>query len=103
MGEERREDSGITRLSFIKTAGGVAAGVGAAAIAPAAAAAVREQKGVETEPGGPNPREPVMAYVRDEARGEVTVMRGTDETTYNDRALVRRLLAAAPKQSGKAA
>ena len=101
MSEEQQQDGGITRLSFIKTGAGVAAGVGAAAIIPAAAAAAAERKGVETEPSGPNPPEPVVAYVRDEARGEVTVMRGTRESTYRDRALVKRLLAAAPAASGK--
>jgi hypothetical protein len=101
MSEERREGGGITRLSFIKTGAVAAAGVGAAAIVPAAAAAAVEQKGVETEPSGPNPPEPVMAYVRDERQGEVTVMRGTSERTYRDRALVKRLLAAAPAAAAK--
>ena len=45
------------------------------------------------------PREPVIAYVRDARRGEVTVMSGTRETTYRDPALVKRLLKAAPGQS----
>ncbi len=51
-----------------------------------------------TEPTAENPREPVTAYVRDEQRGEVTVMSGTNETTYRDPALVKRLLTAAPAQ-----
>jgi len=38
----------------------------------------------------------VIAYVRDAERGEVTVIAGTSETTYRDRALARRLLKAAP-------
>ena len=42
----------------------------------------------------------VVAYVRDEKLGEVTVMRGTRESTYRDRALVKRLLAAAPDPEG---
>ena len=44
---------------------------------------------------GPVTKEPVLVYVRDAARGEVTVMHGTREMTYRDRALVRRLLKAA--------
>jgi hypothetical protein len=40
-------------------------------------------------------KEPVLVYVRDAARGEVTVMHGSRETTYRDRALVKRLLKAA--------
>jgi len=37
----------------------------------------------------------VMAYVRDAARGEVTVLSGTREVTYRDPELAARLLAAA--------
>lgn len=100
MSDERRGDGGITRLSFIKGASGVAAGVGAVAIGVPAAVAAGTSAGVETDPSGPNPPEPVVAYVRDEARGEVTVMRGTEERTYRDKALVRKLLAAAPRANG---
>jgi hypothetical protein len=92
---------GITRLSFIRTTAGVAAGVGASAIGVPGIAAARpaEEPGVPSDPTAANPPEPVMAYVRDEQLGEVTVMRGTRETTYRDRALVKRLFAAAPPES----
>ena len=43
------------------------------------------------------PDEPVVAYVRDAQRGEVTVSAGTTEHTYRDRALVQKLLRAAKK------
>jgi hypothetical protein len=43
----------------------------------------------------PLPAEPVMAYVSDAKRGEVTVLSGLHETTYRDPALARRLLKAA--------
>jgi len=43
------------------------------------------------------PEEPVVAYVRDAQRGEVTVTSGMAEHTYRDRVLVRRLLRAARK------
>jgi hypothetical protein len=57
-----------------------------------------EQKGkVVKAPSSQTPREPVMAYVRDAQRGEVTVLAGTTETTYRDPALVKRLLSAAPR------
>jgi hypothetical protein len=36
-----------------------------------------------------------MAYVRDAARGEVTVLSGTRETTYRDPALAKKLIDAA--------
>jgi hypothetical protein len=39
----------------------------------------------------------VTAVVRNAKHGEVTVLSGTGEKTYRDPALVKRLLAAAPK------
>jgi hypothetical protein len=57
--------------------------------------AAAEPKAVATSPSGPAPREPVVAYVRNEQRGEVTVMSGKRETTYRDPVLVKRLLDAA--------
>ena len=90
----KREEGGVTRLSFLKASAGAAAG--AAAIGVPAAALSDENKGAVTEPTAPIPREPVVAYVRDAKRGEVTVVAGTSETTYRDRALVKRLLDAAP-------
>jgi hypothetical protein len=98
MGKDATEGNGVTRLSFLKTSAGAAAGAAAIGV-PAAAAVAGEKPGQVTEPSSPNPHEPVMAYVRDEARGEVTVMHGTAETTYRDPALVKRLLAAAPHSS----
>lgn len=98
MTDEKREDGGVTRLSFLKAGAGAAAGAAAIGV-PAAAALSADKKGEVTEPSTPNPREPVMAYVRDADRGEVTVMSGTSETTYRDRSLAKRLLDAAPKDS----
>ena len=45
----------------------------------------------------------MLVYVRDAARGEVTVLHGTREMTYRDRALVRRLLKAARATAESAA
>ena len=95
MTEKEHEGDGVTRLSFIKASAGVAAG--AAAVGVPAAVLTSEKPGVVTKPSSAAPREPVMAYVRDAQRAEVTVMSGTNEMTYRDRALVKRLLAAAPK------
>jgi hypothetical protein len=97
MSDEKRE-RGVTRLSFLKTSAGAAAGAAAIGV-PAAAVLSNESKGQVTEPSSENPREPVMAYVRDAERGEVTVMSGARETTYRDRSLAKRLLDAAPKDS----
>jgi anaerobic selenocysteine-containing dehydrogenase len=85
----------VSRRSFLKTAG-VAAGA-AAISAQSAVAAVSEPEAVQTTPTLPIPREPVIAIVRDGARGEVTVLSGTTEKTYTDRQLVRRILNAAVK------
>jgi hypothetical protein len=98
MSDSRSEEGGLTRLSFLKASAVAAAGAAAVGV-PAAAALAEAKSGVPTEPSSPNPREPVMAYVRDVQRGEVTVMSGTSETTYRDRALVKRLLAAAPGET----
>jgi hypothetical protein len=102
-GAAEAADEGSSRREFL--AGGAGAAAGAAMIlgAPKVASIldtpgkgeVVEPKGVATKPSGPAPREPVTAYVRDEGRGEVTVMSGIRETTYTDPALVTRLLDAA--------
>jgi len=98
MSEEQGErPRGVTRLSFIKSTGGVLAGA-AGVVAPAAVANAVEPRAVEVRPQSATPREPVLAYVRDAGRGEVTVIAGTSEKTYRDRALAKRILAAAPKQ-----
>jgi hypothetical protein len=95
MSEEQREDRGLTRLSFIKASAGAAAGAAGVGL-PAAAALSGGEKGEVVKPSSATPREPVMAYVRDANRGEVTVMSGSSETTYRDPELAKRLLAAAP-------
>ena len=97
MADEKSDGGGVTRLSFIKASAGAAAGMAAVGV-PAAVALSGEQREVAT-PSADTPREPLIAYVRDAERGEVTVMAGTHETTYRDRALVKRLLAAAPERS----
>jgi hypothetical protein len=96
MSTEKPEGDGVTRLSFLKVSAGAAAG--AAAIAVPAAVIANDKPAVVDEPTSTTPREPVMAYVRDADRGEVTVMSGTSETTYRDPALVKKLLSAAPKE-----
>jgi hypothetical protein len=89
------EKGGVTRLSFLKASAGAAAGAAAIGV-PIASAVSTDQAGVQVEPGSATPREPVVAYVRDADRGEVTLMSGTNEVTYRDRNLVKRLMNAAP-------
>jgi hypothetical protein len=85
----------LSRGSFLKTAG-VATGAAAISASPALAAAV-DPGVVETTPTGKVPFEPVVAIVRDEGLGEVTILSGTTEKTYTDRVLVKRLLKAAER------
>ena len=75
--------SGLSRRAFLATGAATATGAALAA-APHIAAGLgangastgqtagREPAGVEVEPSGVAPREPIIAYVRDEERGEVT-------------------------------
>jgi hypothetical protein len=84
----------LTRRSFLKTAG-VATGVAAVVGVPGVAKAALEEDAVPVEPSAPTPPEPLVAYIRDVERGEVTVLAGTRETTLRDPVLVRRLLKAA--------
>jgi hypothetical protein len=99
MGGQSDGEREFSRRAFIKTSAGVATGA-AVVGAPAAVVLSGEQRGAVIRPSGPAPRETVMAYVHDAERGEVTVLSGTQETTYRDPVLVERLLAAAaPHQS----
>jgi hypothetical protein len=92
MDAEPRE---LNRRSFIMTSAGVA--TGAAVVGAPAAIALRgsDSPKVLREPSSATPPEPIVAYVRDARRGEITVLSGTAETTYRDPALVERLVAAA--------
>ena len=89
--------AGVDRRTFLQVSAGAAAGIAATAGGPALAAAALggATAAVVSETSGATPSEPVMAYVRDAARGEVTVLSGMRETTYRDPALAKRLLDAA--------
>ena len=98
MTDKTPDEGGVTRLSFLKVSAGAAAGAAAIGV-PVAAAVANDKPAVPVDPASPTPREPVVAYVRDAERGEVTLVSGTSEVTYRDRTLVKRLLAAAPNDS----
>jgi anaerobic selenocysteine-containing dehydrogenase len=87
----------LSRRSFVKIAGAATGAAALAAAPPVARAAIGEEGAQPTEPTTGVPEEPVVAYVRDAKRGEVTVTSGTAEHTYRDRVLVKRLLRAARK------
>jgi hypothetical protein len=99
MSTDDPSTGGVTRLSFMKVSAGAAAGAAAVGV-PAAVVLAGESRGVQIDPATAPKADAVMAYVRDETRGEVTIVAGTSEMTYRDPALVKRLLAAAPKSGG---
>jgi hypothetical protein len=93
---------GHSRRAFLQSSGGLAGAVAVSVMTPAAVIALESTATAADAPvvpvprgSGPLPDEPVMAYVSDPARGEVTVLSGTQETTFRDPALARRLLKAA--------
>jgi anaerobic selenocysteine-containing dehydrogenase len=89
----------LSRRSFVKIAGAATGAAALAAAPPIARAAMGDDDGAQpTEPTTGVPEEPLVAYVRDAQRGEVTVTSGTTEHTYRDRGLVRRLVQAAGRK-----
>jgi len=84
----------LSRGRFLKTAG-AAAGAAAVAGAPGLAKAATERDAEVVHAPAAIGKQPVVAFIRDADRAEVTVMHGTRETTYRDRGLVKRLLKAA--------
>lgn len=102
--EAQPKPGGFTRRSMITGSAGVATTIAVTALAPAAAVAASQSETAAVavpKPLTPIEGNPVVAYVHNAARGEVTVIHGEVERTYRDRALVSRLLAAA--QSSKEA
>jgi hypothetical protein len=83
----------LSRRTFI---GGAAAGVAAATVAavPGLASPVPQphDDGDAPDLGGP-----VIARIRDVRTGELTLYVGTDEISYTDRSLARRLARAAAR------
>jgi hypothetical protein len=87
----------LSRRSFLKSSAGMATGAVIASTPLGAAATADAHEGASvTKATGAAPSEPVVAYVHNAERHEVTVLRGTKQTTYRDPKLVKRLLAAAP-------
>ena len=77
--------SELTRRGFVKTSAGAAAGVGVLGALAAEQAEARD--------GGRSG--PVVAYVKDARRGEVSVMSGDREVTVRDSGLAARIVRAA--------
>jgi hypothetical protein len=91
--------SNLSRRSFLKTAG-VATGAAIVGGVPAAAAATEGAPEPVTSPSAMQ-HEPLVAYVRDASKGEVTVVSGLQETTFRDHALVKRITQAAARHPQK--
>jgi anaerobic selenocysteine-containing dehydrogenase len=89
--------SKLSRRSFLKGAG-IATGAAIVGASPLSAAAASEQAPELVANPSQLPHEPLVAYVRDAAKSEVTVLVGTDEITYRDPVLMKRLLKAAPRR-----
>jgi secreted PhoX family phosphatase len=89
--------SKLSRRSFLKGAG-IATGAAIVGTSPLSAAAASDQAPELVANPSQLPHEPLVAYVRDARKFEVTVLVGTEEITYRDPALTKRLLKAAPRR-----
>jgi hypothetical protein len=89
--------SKLSRRSFLRGAG-IATGAAIVGASPLSAAAASEQAPELVANPSKLPHEPLVAYVRDAHKSEVTVLVGTEEITYHDPALTKRLLKAAPRR-----
>lgn len=100
--EVQLDPKGHSRRSFLQHSGGLAGAVAVSVVTPAAVIALEGTADGADAPSvpvargvNPLPDAPVMAYVSDPERSEVTVLSGTQETTFHDPVLARRLLKAA--------
>lgn len=94
----RRRDQGLSRRRFLKgTALGVA-GLGVMALTPVwssdgtANGPSEPEAAARPNKGGAQHSGPIVAYVRDAAKGEVVLMVGTREVVRRDPALASRLV-----------
>ena len=91
--------SKLSRSSFLKTAG-LATGAALVGGVPVAGAASEAAPELVVQPTA-TPNDPIVAYVRDATKGEVTIVSGLNETTFKDPALVKRLTKAAQHPAHK--
>jgi hypothetical protein len=89
--------SPVTRRSLLAGSVGVASTLAVSGALPAIAT---PSSGAAPVPIAPprtaTPADPVIAFVHDATRGEVTLIAGHSEVTYRDPELAARLIAAAP-------
>jgi hypothetical protein len=84
----------VSRRTFI---GRAAAGVAAATVVGVPALAAETSQPPDDDGDAPDLAGPVVAHIRDVRTGELTLYVGTDEITYTDRSLARRLVRAAAR------
>ncbi len=85
----------VTRRTFLSTTVGAAGGVAAMGLIAGPGALVEAAQNVADASDGPMSGEPMTAYVRDAATGEISVMVGHREVVTKDPQLIRRLQRAA--------
>lgn len=90
------------RRSFLQKSGTVATGLAVTLVPAAGLAATADARSVHdrlgdvvAHPTDELDAQPVMAYIHNAERGEVTIVSGDVERTYRDHALTKRLLDAA--------
>jgi hypothetical protein len=81
----------VTRRTFLSTTVGAAGGVAAMGLIAGPSTLVEAAQNAAEASDGPVSSEPMTAYVRDAATGEISVMVGHREIVTRDPQLVRRL------------
>jgi hypothetical protein len=81
----------VTRRTFLSTTVGAAGGVAAMGLIAGPGTLVEAAQKVAEAGDGPVSNEPMTAYVRDAATGEILVMVGHREVVTKDPQLIRRL------------
>ena len=81
----------VTRRTFLSTTVGAAGGVAAMGLIAGPSTLVEAPQNVAEASDGPVSSEPMTAYVRDAATGEISVMVGHREIVTKDPQLIRRL------------
>jgi hypothetical protein len=81
----------VTRRTFLSTTVGAAGGVAAMGLIAGPSTLVEAAQNVAAASDGPMSSEPMTAYVRDAATGEISVMVGHREVVTKDPQLIRRL------------
>jgi hypothetical protein len=93
----------VNRRRFLTRAGVVSGAAAFVGLPGLGTSGIAEHPIEEIVTPGPVSKEPVFLYVRDAARGEVTILHGPHSMTYRDRALVKRMLKAARVTAERAA